>query len=210
VVECAALEMRFTGNRNVGSNPTLSATSEQKWVLMFGPVLQESLTSTVNAFTRFDCVSAVSGFTSLTSEDGIEVRGVADQANIRFNALHPYFQAEISFPRKNGWMELRHEGALLDRAQLVGEGWIQSAVETRGAPVGTELTLHFVDDNGVPVNGVKIKALYLSDEWGLGLRKRLRCSFPFNFLAIGTDFDAYPCCARQWMKLNPVSNTCCI
>ena len=25
VVECAALEMRFTGNRNVGSNPTLSA-----------------------------------------------------------------------------------------------------------------------------------------------------------------------------------------
>ena len=24
-VECAALEMRFTGNRNVGSNPTLSA-----------------------------------------------------------------------------------------------------------------------------------------------------------------------------------------
>ncbi|MEY4269049.1 MAG: hypothetical protein RLZZ58_265, partial [Pseudomonadota bacterium] len=27
MVECAALEMRFTGNRNVGSNPTLSATS---------------------------------------------------------------------------------------------------------------------------------------------------------------------------------------
>ena len=25
VVECTALEMRFTGNRNVGSNPTLSA-----------------------------------------------------------------------------------------------------------------------------------------------------------------------------------------
>ena len=25
MVECAALEMRFTGNRNVGSNPTLSA-----------------------------------------------------------------------------------------------------------------------------------------------------------------------------------------
>lgn len=25
VVECAALEMRFTGNGNVGSNPTLSA-----------------------------------------------------------------------------------------------------------------------------------------------------------------------------------------
>jgi hypothetical protein len=29
VVECAALEMRFTGNRNVGSNPTLSAMLEQ-------------------------------------------------------------------------------------------------------------------------------------------------------------------------------------
>ena len=28
VVECAALEMRFTGNRNVGSNPTLSATNK--------------------------------------------------------------------------------------------------------------------------------------------------------------------------------------
>jgi hypothetical protein len=27
VVECAALEMRFTGNGNVGSNPTLSATA---------------------------------------------------------------------------------------------------------------------------------------------------------------------------------------
>lgn len=26
MVECAALEMRFTGNRNVGSNPTLSAS----------------------------------------------------------------------------------------------------------------------------------------------------------------------------------------
>lgn len=30
VVECAALEMRFTGNRNVGSNPTLSATIQLK------------------------------------------------------------------------------------------------------------------------------------------------------------------------------------
>ena len=29
-VECAALEMRFTGNRNVGSNPTLSATSRSE------------------------------------------------------------------------------------------------------------------------------------------------------------------------------------
>lgn len=27
-VECAALEMRFTGNRNVGSNPTLSAKND--------------------------------------------------------------------------------------------------------------------------------------------------------------------------------------
>jgi hypothetical protein len=29
VVERAALEMRFTGNRNVGSNPTLSASDPQ-------------------------------------------------------------------------------------------------------------------------------------------------------------------------------------
>lgn len=29
MVECAALEMRFTGNGNVGSNPTLSATHPQ-------------------------------------------------------------------------------------------------------------------------------------------------------------------------------------
>ena len=28
VVECAALEMRFTGNRDVGSNPTLSASQK--------------------------------------------------------------------------------------------------------------------------------------------------------------------------------------
>src|SRR5690606_26112949 len=32
-VECAALEMRFTGNRNVGSNPTLSATCPRESVL---------------------------------------------------------------------------------------------------------------------------------------------------------------------------------
>ena len=29
MVECAALEMRFTGNGNVGSNPTLSAIIPQ-------------------------------------------------------------------------------------------------------------------------------------------------------------------------------------
>lgn len=32
MVECAALEMRFTGNRNVGSNPTLSASHESKTI----------------------------------------------------------------------------------------------------------------------------------------------------------------------------------
>ena len=38
MVECAALEMRFTGNRNVGSNPTLSAmtllTGYPVWIFL--------------------------------------------------------------------------------------------------------------------------------------------------------------------------------
>ena len=33
MVECAALEMRFTGNGNVGSNPTLSATNLNKQLI---------------------------------------------------------------------------------------------------------------------------------------------------------------------------------
>gem|GEM_PF-5851190 len=36
MVERAALEMRFTGNRNVGSNPTLSATNPHNWSLISG------------------------------------------------------------------------------------------------------------------------------------------------------------------------------
>jgi hypothetical protein len=34
VVECAALEMRFTGNGNVGSNPTLSANIQNKLLIL--------------------------------------------------------------------------------------------------------------------------------------------------------------------------------
>ncbi len=37
MVECAALEMRYTGNRIEGSNPSLSATCVEKLVQFAGP-----------------------------------------------------------------------------------------------------------------------------------------------------------------------------
>lgn len=150
-----------------------------------------------------DCVTILSGFTALGGENAGRYEVESGTGFIRFDALHPYFQCELNFPEVRGWMELRHLGQLVDRAELI-EGAITAAVETKGAPLGSDLTLHFVSNAGEPIAGVKIGAMFLSDEWGLGLRKRLRCTLPFTFMAIGSDSDATLCPCGTWRTGNPL------
>lgn len=114
----------------------------------------------------------------------------------------PYLQCTLYFGCAEGSLEIYHGGRMIDRADLF-RGWQHSAVDVSGAQAGEPLTLRFCDHAGEDVSGIVIESLSLSDTWGRGQRRRLKCSFPFTFAAIGTDFDVYPCCARQWLRGNP-------
>ena len=55
MVECAALEMRCTGNRTVGSNPTLSATIPLRNNIM--PLYEAKNPTFLRRFADFDRTS---------------------------------------------------------------------------------------------------------------------------------------------------------
>ena len=121
---------------------------------------------------------------------------------IRCTTGQPYLQCKLYFDRAEGSLEIYHHDRFIDRADLF-RGWQYSAVDVSGAPPGEPLTLRFCDHAGNEVSGTLIENLSMSDTWGQGQRRRLKCSLPFTFAAIGTDFDVYPCCARQWLRGNP-------
>lgn len=126
----------------------------------------------------------------------------ANGCTIKCTTEQHYLQCRLYFDRAEGSFEVYHGDRLVDRADLF-RGWQHSAVDVSAAPPDEPLTLRFCDHAGDEVSGILIESLSLSDAWGRGQRRRLKCSFPFTFAAIGTDFDVYPCCARQWLRGNP-------
>lgn len=131
-----------------------------------------------------------------TAEDCI---AVAPRCTIRRGGDKPYLQCELAFPEAEGWMEVHEGERLVDRAELV-RGWQHSAVSIADVAPEAELSLVFRDSAGAEVEGVHVRALFLSDDWGRGRRRRLKCDMPFRMAAIFADFSVSPCCARQWMN----------
>jgi wyosine [tRNA(Phe)-imidazoG37] synthetase (radical SAM superfamily) len=111
----------------------------------------------------------------------------------------PFLQCTLHFPAKRGWLAVYRDAVLIDQAELA-EGWQHSAVALKETPVPSELTIQFLDHNREPVEGAQITSMFLSDDWGQGQRKRLKCYVPFTSINIFADFSVYPCCARQWLK----------
>ena len=119
--------------------------------------------------------------------------------SIRRLTGHRYLQCELSFPEKNGWLEVFHNDVLVDKAELVA-GWQHAAVDIAALPTSAELTLVFRGAARQLVDGVLVKAIFLSDTWGKGQRKRLKCYVPFTSTSVLADFTVHPCCALQWLK----------
>ncbi|HEV8026271.1 MAG TPA: SPASM domain-containing protein [Stellaceae bacterium] len=115
-----------------------------------------------------------------------------------------YLQCHLDFPAQRGELVASVGGRIVDRAELT-TGWQRSAFELKDVPVPAELGLAFRDGAGKNVTGVRIRSLGVSDAWGQGQRKRLKCHVPFRDIAVFADFSVYPCCARQWLKDNQVA-----
>jgi hypothetical protein len=128
----------------------------------------------------------------------------ANRCTIRREADKPYLQCHLNFPAAIGELAIYCGDRLVDRADLM-HGWQYSAVELKEAATPSELTLVFRDATGAPVDGVLIHSISLSDTWGRGQRKRLKCYLPFEMVAVFQDFSVYPCCARQWLKGNQMA-----
>lgn len=123
----------------------------------------------------------------------------ASISSIRRLVADRYLQCELHCSVSEGWLEVRHNGALIDRAELIA-GWQHAAVDLANAPTPCDLSLHFLDSAKQPIEDVAIRHLFLSENWGQGQRKRLKCYVPFSSAGIFADFSVYPCCARQWLK----------
>jgi MoaA/NifB/PqqE/SkfB family radical SAM enzyme len=123
----------------------------------------------------------------------------ASRCTVRRTAHKPYLQCHLKFPAAVGELAVYCGDRLVDRADLMN-GWQYSAVELKDVATPSELTLRFRDATGALVDGVLIHSISLSDTWGRGQRKRLKCYLPFTLTAIFQDFSVYPCCCRQWLK----------
>ena len=153
----------------------------------------------------FDGVRPLEGFLHVedarltVAETGCVVRRLSDQ---------PYLQVHHDFPAASGELLVHCGGVLVDRADLIA-GWQHSAVELRGVDASADLHLSFNDLTGRSLERpVVIGSIALSDSWGRGRRRRLKCSLPFNFAAVFEDASVHPCCARQWMKGSQVAGDC--
>ncbi|MEQ1726359.1 MAG: radical SAM protein [Sphingopyxis sp.] len=123
----------------------------------------------------------------------------ASGCTIRCTTGQPYLQCRLYFDRAEGSLEVYHGDRLIDRADLF-RGWQHSAVDVSGAPPDEPLTLRFCDHAGGEVSGILIESLSLSDTWGRGQRRRLKCHFPFSFTAVLADGAMRPCPCPTWLK----------
>lgn len=110
-----------------------------------------------------------------------------------------FLQCELRFSHPSGWLEVWHEGRLVDRAELV-DGWQHSAVDLGELPAPAELTLVFRTADGDEVDGTLVRAMFLSEEWGRGQRRRLKCHLPWSMAVVVDGFTVYPCCCPGWLK----------
>jgi len=128
------------------------------------------------------------------ASNGCTIRRLADK---------PYLQLQLDFPAAGGELLVYCGGQLIDRADLV-KGWQHSAVELKGVPSPAELTLTFSDAAGAVVEKVPVQAIFLSDSWGRGQRKRLKCSMPFDLVNVLQNGDVSMCMCHEWLKAGSV------
>jgi MoaA/NifB/PqqE/SkfB family radical SAM enzyme len=133
----------------------------------------------------------------LTESDNVSEAG--RRCAVRRLAGNRYLQCELRFSLPAGWLEVWHEGRLVDRAELV-DGWQHAAVDLDGVPAPAELHLVFRSSDGTEVAGTLIRAMFLSDEWGRGQRRRLKCHLPWSMAVVVSDFTVFPCCCPGWLK----------
>ncbi|MEA3004124.1 MAG: hypothetical protein QOH81_2912 [Sphingomonadales bacterium] len=124
---------------------------------------------------------------------------VSPRCTVRRLAENRYLQCELRFPFPQGWMEVWHGDELVDRAELI-DGWQHSAADLKQVPTPADLTLVFRALDGSEVEGSLVRAISLSDDWGRGQRRRLKCHLPFSFAAVVDGFSVYPCCCPGWLK----------
>jgi len=158
-----------------------------------------------NAAAQFDLVEAIDGFTlALPVVDANNSPMTASgRCSIQRLADKPYLQIELNFPASVGELTVYYDSQVIDRAELVA-GWQHSAVELKGVPTPAELTLMFRNAAGETVDAVQVRAVFLSDSWGRGQRKRLKCSMPFDRANILQNGDVSMCMCPAWLKAGNV------
>jgi MoaA/NifB/PqqE/SkfB family radical SAM enzyme len=135
----------------------------------------------------------------VSDDDGGPCLSARSRCSVRRLAAKPYLQCEHRFPEPEGWLEVWEGERLIDRAELE-RGWQHSAVSIETASPEAELELVFRTAAGGEAEGVLVRSVHLSDEWGRGRRRRLKCHLPFQLTAVFADFSVFPCCGRQWLN----------
>jgi uncharacterized Fe-S cluster-containing radical SAM superfamily protein len=148
------------------------------------------------SFTPFFFIAPEEGTLPVETDPLFET---SRRCTIRRLADQRYLQCELRFSSPAGWLEVWHGGKLVDRAELV-DGWQHSAVDLGDVPTPAELTLVFRSSEGDEVEGTLIRTMFLSDEWGRGQRRRLKCHLPFSMAVVVDGFSVYPCCCPGWLK----------
>lgn len=162
----------------------------------------------IDGFTRPNHIDPAPSFTpfffhvekqSIVPEESDPLYRASRRCTVRRTGTSRYLQCELRFSRPAGWLEVWHAGARIDRAELV-DGWQHSAVDLGELPAPADLELVFLDSEGEEVDGSLVRAMSLSDEWGRGQRRRLKCHLPWSMAVVVDGFTVYPCCCPGWLK----------
>jgi molybdenum cofactor biosynthesis enzyme MoaA len=197
--------LRYDGSRlELGMQHTCEAATIPHFDLIeplegFGPVLANAEGPHVSE--ELDPVDRRGGVDGTPAGPHL---AATSRCTVRRMAHKPYLQCHLKFPAAVGELAVYCGDRLVDRADLMN-GWQYSAVELKDVATPSELTLRFRDATGALVDGVLIHSISLSDTWGRGQRKRLKCYRPFEMAAVFQDFSVYPCCARQWLNGNQIA-----
>jgi MoaA/NifB/PqqE/SkfB family radical SAM enzyme len=136
---------------------------------------------------------------SIVPEESDPLYRASRRSIVRRTGEARYLQCELRFSRPEGWLEVWHEDKRIDRAELI-DGWQHSAVDLGEVPTPAELTLVFRSADGEEVDGSLIRSMSLSDDWGRGQRRRVKCHLPWSMAVVVDGFTVYPCCCPGWLK----------
>jgi sulfatase maturation enzyme AslB (radical SAM superfamily) len=147
-----------------------------------------------------DGIEFLHGFGTVDHDpDGVAQIVAQSLCVVRRTGGQRYFQCHLDFPAERGELVACLGDRVVDHAELT-RGWQHSAFALEDVPVPAELRLAFRDAQGAPVEGVRIRSVFLSDSWGRGQRKRLKCSMPFDRAVVVQDFDVFMCSCPEWLK----------